>query len=304
LYTLPALIVTENCGIDTAYFTVSGATSRNGNNDASGMFNPGVSYIHWVVKDIHGNEATATTTIDIKIPESLIIRIADVWAVAPYGSPNTLYLGLGPTTMTLRARATTGTPPYTYEWRRAGSATVISKRDSLIVGAEGEYSVKITDYNGNHGSIARQVNMLDVRCGNNDEKVAVCHIPQGHPENAKTICVSKNAVNTFLLNGSYIGNCNSGRTANPAIAEEASKFTVYPNPTYDKLTVTLSSQLGSKAEILLINQNGSTVLKKTYTLNSANQLAQLSIGKFTPGVYMLKVITDKLIKTEKVILRR
>src|ERR1035437_6717743 len=48
----------------TITFQITGATIRNGTgNDASGIFNPGVSTITWTVTDACGNTATCTTTV-------------------------------------------------------------------------------------------------------------------------------------------------------------------------------------------------------------------------------------------------
>lgn len=43
------------------------------------------------------------------------------------------------------------------------------------------------------------------KCGNN--KVTVCHIPPGNPENAHDICINKNAVESHLDHGDYLGPC-------------------------------------------------------------------------------------------------
>ena len=46
-------------------------------------------------------------------------------------------------------------------------------------------------------------------CGNNNNKVKVCHVPSGNPSNAHTICVSKNAVSAHIGNheDDYLGEC-------------------------------------------------------------------------------------------------
>ncbi|MDI3282647.1 hypothetical protein [Polyangium sp. 15x6] len=49
----------------------------------------------------------------------------------------------------------------------------------------------------------------DARCGNNLQKVLVCHVPQGNPGNAHTICIGEPAVAHHLANheGDSIGLC-------------------------------------------------------------------------------------------------
>ena len=44
-----------------------------------------------------------------------------------------------------------------------------------------------------------------------EEKVVICHIPPGQPENAHTISVSPNAVPAHLAHGDSLGPCTNGR---------------------------------------------------------------------------------------------
>ncbi len=46
-------------------------------------------------------------------------------------------------------------------------------------------------------------------CGNNNNKVKVCHIPPGNPFNPQDICISPNAVQSHLDQGDYLGECGS-----------------------------------------------------------------------------------------------
>ncbi len=305
-YTMPALIVNDNCGIASVSYTVSGTTSRSGSNgNAGGSFNSGISTITWTVTDIHGNSATAVTTIDIKMPQSIVINMADVWTVAPWGSPNTIYLGFGPSSLTLRATPTMGTAPYTYKWKKTGNVSVISQSDSLVVTSEGEYTVVITDVQANTGTHTRNIRMVDLRCGNNGDKVAICHMPSGDPAKAKTICVSKNAVNTFLGNGNYIGNCISGRSMEPEVAApQNNTVQVFPNPTTGRFTIKLNNQKPTKAEIVLLNTTGRIIEKRVIELSTTNHLIDFDIQKQPDGMYFIKVLTDAGSQIEKVVVQR
>ena len=51
-------------------------------------------------------------------------------------------------------------------------------------------------------------------CGNNDNKVLLCHVPPGNPENAHTICISPNAVAAHIEHheGDHCGPCAGGQT--------------------------------------------------------------------------------------------
>ena len=43
--------------------------------------------------------------------------------------------------------------------------------------------------------------------GNDNDKVTICHIPPGNPDNAHTIRVSENAVDAHLDHGDTLGEC-------------------------------------------------------------------------------------------------
>ncbi len=52
-------------------------------------------------------------------------------------------------------------------------------------------------------------------CGKNDQKVSLCHVPPRNPENAKTLCISPNAVAAHLENheGDHCGSCDDRELA-------------------------------------------------------------------------------------------
>jgi hypothetical protein len=57
-------------------------------------------------------------------------------------------------------------------------------------------------------------------CGNNDNKVLLCHVPPGNPGNAQTLCISPSAVAAHLENheGDHCGPCGAG---NPRFQDDA-----------------------------------------------------------------------------------
>ncbi|MFZ5429246.1 MAG: gliding motility-associated C-terminal domain-containing protein [Bacteroidota bacterium] len=64
----PANAGKDNCnGPVTVSYTISGTTTRSGTgNDASGVFNPGISTITWIVEDQCGNTNSCVTAINIQ----------------------------------------------------------------------------------------------------------------------------------------------------------------------------------------------------------------------------------------------
>ena len=72
-YTIPALVATDNCGISSISYTITGATNRTGTgNNASGLFNVGVSTIKWAVSDAQYTVYRTTTVTVNTIPSTLI----------------------------------------------------------------------------------------------------------------------------------------------------------------------------------------------------------------------------------------
>jgi hypothetical protein len=302
-YSLPAVRATDNCGIASISYAVSGATIRTGTgSDASGVFNTGTSTITWTVRDVHGNVSTATTTITVEV--LVMASIPDVYALnASVDAKNTLYLGYGPSFLTLSAQAGGGTTPYSYQWS-SGQATA-----SIPVSAAGSYSVKVTDAMGcqsnpsalpieevsatattNNGTI--DIKVVDVRCGNDNTKVQVCH-------NGKAICVASAAVQDHLKHGDGMGSCSvASITSVNSITEEVSTYQVqvYPNPVADNLNIRVS-KLEAGATVQVYNVQGAVVLSQPLT----NTAQSLSVHKLTPGIYYIKLNNGGKVSTQKII---
>ena len=127
-YTIAAPTATDNCTIIALTYEITGATTRNGNGlEASGNFNTGTSTITWKAIDNAGNSKnTATTTVTTN--NIVSVNIADVYAVNPGGNANTIYLGYGPSSLTLTATPSDGIPPYTYLWSNGATTNTISSK--------------------------------------------------------------------------------------------------------------------------------------------------------------------------------
>ena len=283
-YTIPALTATDNCGVASISYVVSGATSRSGSvADASGAYNVGVSTILWTVTDVHGNATTDTTTITVN--PALNAAIPDVYAMSPaVDQKNTIYIGYGPTSLTITATPQGGTSPYRYLWN-TGDTTA-----SISVGMAGTYTVTVTDSKGCTTSAAITMNTLDVRCGNNNDKVMICH-------NHNTICVASGAVQAHLNHGDYLGSCNdAARQAMNAANGNASVITVYPNPVSDMLTIQLGA-LNTGAVMELYNASG--VLVQTERLIKST--TALSVKILPAGLYYVRIKNGETTVTHKIV---
>jgi hypothetical protein len=289
-YTLPSLNATDNCGVASIAYTVSGATQRSGSGaDASGTFNVGTSTIDWTVTDVHGNTATAATTVSVN--SALTSLIPDVYALNSYtDEKNTIYLGYGPTSLSVSATANGGTVPYSYQWN-TGATT-----QSIDVSAEGTYSVTITDAKGCQTTSSIVINVLDVRCGNNNDKVMVCH-------NGTAICVASSSVQAHLDHGDKLGACNSGVSASKEVIslkteKSAATYSVtfYPNPVSDNLNIKVS-KLEAGATVRILNLAGLEVISQSLT----KALQTVSVAGLPQGIYVVQIKNGAEISVQKII---
>ncbi|MES2239547.1 MAG: T9SS type A sorting domain-containing protein [Bacteroidota bacterium] len=294
-YIIPTLSATDNCGVDSINYSISGATSRSGNgNDASGNFNVGVSTITWTVTDIHNNQTTVSNTVSINAPLAVIIN--DVYAVnQTTDNKNTLYIGYGPSSFTITAIPNGGTAPYTFNWSTGKSATSIS------VNSAGTYNVTITDAKGCTATKSIIINVIDVSCGNKNDKVMICH-------NGTSICVASSAVQSHLNHGDNIGVCGTySKVAKSAIVDTATpepKMIVHPNPTSGVFSVEVNSVKPMKSTIKIVSVNGQILEQREVSLTGENQIFTFDISNKAEGIYLIDITGIEGINTQKLILQK
>ncbi len=139
----------------------------------------------------------------------------------------------------LIATASGGFPPYTYSWSPAGLFTN-GDGSGLAVqpNTTTTYTVTVTDSRGCTVTDMVTVNVIDANCGNNGDKVLVCHRPPGNPNNTQLICISENAVPAHVdgspgHSGCTVGACDIPCSAtNPPFA---------PAPVCVDLTINLTT---------------------------------------------------------------
>ena len=287
-YTLPSLIATDNCGAASITYAVSGATQRSGSGaDASGVFNVGTSTVQFTVTDAHGNTSIAETSVTVNSP--LSSSIPDVYALNSYtDDKNTIYLGYGPSSLTVNATANGGTAPYTYAWN-TGATT-----PSINVNTADVYTVTITDAKGCQTTSSIVINVLDVRCGNDNDKVQLCH-------NGNVICVASSAVQAHLNHGDKLGSCNSEISSVRAARLELEKpvsynVELYPNPVSDILNIKVS-KLEAGATVRVFNTGGMEVLSQSLTQTPQT----VAVSKLQPGLYIISIQNGTQVTREKFI---
>ncbi len=156
-------------------------------------------------------------------------------------------------------------------------------------------------------------------CGNNNNKVLLCHVPIDNPANAHTICVSANAIPDHLGDhdgegqaGDYLGECtcmsenlvgpgSNGITAT-AHAEQLS-LEVFPNPANDKVNIHLHA-LEASASLTIYDHLGRIVLSQQ--LDEGQDVLQLDLtnGTFQNGIYIVTVISQGERMTKRLVITK
>lgn len=243
-YTIPALVAADNCGDVGITYTITGATSRTGTGNASGLFNAGTSIISWTATDNTGNTATCQTTVVVHA--SPVVTIPDGFRFSLGMLPNTVYVGYEPASLLLLSSNTSGgMKPYRYSWSTGSTAPLTLVAPTVAT----NYTVVVTDANGCTDSAVKSIAVIDVRGGKGGDKVVLCH-KQGNQN--KTWVVDKKDVAGHLLHGDMLGSCAApvnavtATTASPdteAIMEkqvlQPLVIKATPNPSSNHFTIRL-----------------------------------------------------------------
>jgi hypothetical protein len=137
----------------------------------------------------------------------------------------------------------------------------------------------------------------DVRCGNKNDKVAICH-------NGKTICIAPEAVPAHLKQGQQLGACTTpGR---PAAGEGASELAVYPNPMADQATVSFRAPAAGTAQVQVYNALGQRVATLHDGPVNGGQRYELSLkGQGLPtGLYQVRLVLNGHSESRQLLLAR
>ena len=135
---------------------------------------------------------------------------------------------------------------------------------------------------------------MEWRCGNGNSKVMICHTTSN---SSQTLCVSPSAVPAHLAHGDFIGPCPSClqplvAPGNPSMEYpgDPEEITLYPNPATKDITVDLHPFDGLSGTVLIYDYMGKTVFREK--MDEMGGQKTISISGFTPGVYLLSVLTD------------
>jgi N-acetylneuraminic acid mutarotase len=311
-YTIPWLKFNDNCDIvaDISHgafigWTITGATTRSGLwPDASGLFNPGTSIITWTVRDPSGNVATAQTIMIVDPP--LTVNIPTAYAVL-FGEPNTAYKGYGPDGIFITAMVKGGSkfPDNTYNYSWSNGATTRTIWVSQPTVGTHTYSVMVTDKTGCFNGDDITINVKDVRCGPQLNKVAVCfNSRQGQIDR----CLKPSEAFFALLWGGKLGTCDqlltsaqSGKIQESIASHLDKSIQVYPNPAKNAIRVLLNNYPSGQYEVGIWDMNGKKINQKSVYVQQSNYQMVFNLENQASGIYLIRVSGKEGTQTYKVV---
>jgi hypothetical protein len=234
------------------------------------------------------------------------------------GGDEVVYIGYGPMTCAnLDADVQGGTPAYNVMWTSLYSGGGMGETLTACPTQNDVFTVTVVDANGCTTSDELSICVVDVICyaGNSgNQKVEMCQVPPGNPGNAHTICVDANAVPAHLAIGCYLGACNEAATVCAAVSSKPvvamtstdakAALSVYPNPTENTTTVSLTMSKAGEYAVELYNMMGqkvTTIYTGTFG-EYENQTFEMNMRSLENGIYMVGVSNGgRIIETIKVV---
>jgi hypothetical protein len=96
-----------------------------------------------------------------------------------------------------------------------------------------------------------------------------------------------------------------GYTVGMEEAESAHRFTIYPNPSKGMFTIGLDNFTGDQLQVEIYNELGAIVYSEIIPDNNPEGYLekQISLERVPDGIYLVKVVSDDVIHTERVIIQ-
>jgi uncharacterized delta-60 repeat protein len=221
----------------------------------------------------------------LNFASNIIATISPAYSLPQGVAVNTVYRGYAPASaLTLTVQL----PAYSYAYTWSTGATTPSITVSPV--STTTYAVTATNAYGCNATASTTVQVIDVRCGNGNDKVQVCQAA-GNSDKVHSICIAPSAVATHLRNGSYLGTCTTEAPSlvmkNGKNESAAYSIRVLNSPTTNFFTLDIQSpNLVDKVTISIYDASG--ILRETRVLPPNNRM---DLGQLYPkGVYFAEVV--------------
>jgi hypothetical protein len=216
--------LSANTGLNFTYRWFNGTTEIVGATSSQYLATTAGMYS---VEVIDGNGCSAhSNSVQVNLGVGPVVTITPPPSLGC--QQNTIFVGYGPQSLTLTANAPGAA---TFLWSPGGQTT-----QSIQVTQAGEYSVVAFDALGcpspSPAVLSPGIQMIDIRCGNNLQKVTLCHVPEGNFNNPQTICIGEPAVEPHLRLHQWdcLGPCSLYYSGRGTDVVEDFYAIPYPNP--------------------------------------------------------------------------
>lgn len=181
-----------------------------------------------------------------------------------------------------------GTEPYTYIWSNGQSGSSIQ----VCPSTSQTFVVSVTDSNGATAVDGVTVEVVDVRCGQNNSKVLLCH-------DGSTLCISSNAVSAHLGHGDKLGTCgvepcNTGDRHSSINHKSKSQTPVtnariicHPNPASQEINVFFKGWALEDGMLEIADFSGKLV-QRVNIKPLPDVPTRIELNDFVPGIYLLR----------------
>ncbi len=212
----------------------------------------------------------------------------DCVCIAEAGECATVYNGYEPASCTdLTASMMYGVAPYDYQWSNGDSGETITVCPTETT----TYTVTITDAEGCVATDDVTVEVVDVSCGKNGNKVQVCH------KNGKTLCVGAPSVAAHLAHGDSLGACGT-EVCDPYTGGDGdlakgsgADWSISPNPAGSNVRLHLENYVGQDVSVQILDFSGAVIKEyKISRLKRSNQ--NFNVGDIPFGLYFVRLSSE------------
>ena len=328
----PPAVVTKNISVAlvNGTATITAADIDNGSTDNCGITSIsldkttfscadlGTQTVTLTATDGSGNTssqtATVTVTGSIPTPAIAVSRTDNTYTEL---DPKTIALGYGAQALTLTA-SNPASASSTYSWSpAAGLSNATSDSPVFSPTSAGSYTftVNVTSESGCQASTSVTIKVIDVRCGNKNNKVLICK--KEGSNKAKEGCIGVEDVASHLQNGAKLGGCSTGMLAadgsersaldQSSLEVSSVRLTSYPNPFANQTTVSFSvPKAEQKVTLAIFDAVGNRIITLYSGKAEANVKNEFVFDSsaLPTGAYFARLVTSTGSQTFKLIVAK